>query len=884
MSLWSRIANTFRGQRLSSEIDEELAAHIEEAIEQGRDRAEVRVAFGSLLRHREASRDIRLIPWLESLRSDAIYGWRQLRKKKAASAAAILSLALAIGACTSAFRIVDALLLRPLPVVEPERLHYVSNLSQGADGRSNINDTYEYPLFRQMRDVVKDQAELIAITSPRRRDLTYASDIEIEKVNVQYVSGLMFGAFGLRPALGRLLTEDDDQKPAGHPYAVLSHSYWTRRFGQDPTVIGRTFRMEDNLYTIVGVCSSPFTGTDPGMLTDIFVPTMMSANVTTYAGWIRMYVRPKPGVAPMAVRDQLRVPFRVFREEQARRTVGMHPERIAGLVRESLMMESAASGVSRLQRQYRGSLIAISVLVALVLLIACANVANLMTAHAAARARELALRVSIGAGRSRLVQMVLVESAWLALLASAIGAVFAWWAAPFIVGRVHHFPGEPVHLLLPVDWRILGFGLSLAFAVTLLFGLTPALHASSVKPAAALKGGEDPRFRRRLMHALIGVQSALCFFVLFLAGLFVATFDRLSNNATGFSADRLLTLEIVAAQPQPPPIWDQLVGHLSTLPGIENVALAGWPLLGGTVAIWSISIHGEPPSADRAYFLNVSPGWIAAMKIPWIAGRDFHPGDTYPKVAIVNESFAKRYFNRENPLGKSFEQTEGRMGRVRLQVVGLVRDARYLDMRGPILPVVYIPLRSVDSRGALLARRAGTVVVRTSTPVPLSLASFLRQEIPRARSEFRVSETRTQQDINEGHMLRERLLAIVALFFAVVALLLAGVGLYGVLDYSVFQRRREIGIRIAIGAQARHIVQGVTFEALVMVFAGALAGLAFGMGSLRYVDTLLYGVKATDVTMLAIPGVTIFAGTLLAALPAIVRALRSDPVTLLRTE
>ncbi|MGH9722062.1 MAG: ABC transporter permease, partial [Bryobacteraceae bacterium] len=788
------------------------------------------------------------------------------------------------GACTSAFRIIDALLLRSLPVAEPERLYYVFHLSSGVGNESNTNDTYEYPLFRQMRDSVKDQSELVAISNSRPMDITYGSDQEMEKAYLQHVSGWMFSSFGLRPALGRLLTEGDDLKPGAHPYAVLSYDYWTRRFGQDPRVIGRTFRMDGAVYTIAGVCEDGFTGTQPGTVTGIFVPTMMSPHVTTYAGWIRAFARMKPGIAPETVRDRLRAQFRVFREEQARRMTGMHKERIARFLSETLMMERAASGVSRLQREYRRSLIAIGVLVAQVLLIASANVANLMTAQAATRAREMALRVSIGAGRSRLVQMVLIESAWLAFLASAIGGALAWWAAPFIVSRIDFFPGNPVRLLLPVDWRLLGFGLGLALAVTLLFGLAPALRASAVKPASVLRGGEDPHSRRRLMHALIGVQAAFCFLVLLVAGLFVVTFDRLSKEPTGFSAERLLALETVTARPQPPAPWGQLAEHLRALPGIDAVSLADWALLDGTIAIWPISIDGGPPSADRAYFLSVSPGWIDAMKIPLIDGRDFRAGDTYPGVAIVNESFARWYFNGQNPLGRYFEQAQGRMGRVRLQIVGLVRDARYRDMRGPILPVVYVPFPWVDAKGALQARRSATLMVRTSTANPLALASVLRREVPRARPEFRVSDLRTQREINESHTGRERLLAALARFFAVVALLLAGVGLYGVLDYSVFQRRREIGIRMAVGAQARDIVRRVTFDAFSMVVAGALSGLALGMALARYIETLLYQVKATDPAMLAIPSLTIFIAALLAALPAIVHAVRIDPVTMLRAE
>src|SRR6266567_5157842 len=309
MSLWSRIVNVVRGDRLSGEIDEEIESHIAEAIEQGRDPAEARRAFGSVVRRREQSREIRLIPWLDSLRADAVFGWRRLKKNKVTSAAAILSLGLAIGACTSAFRLIDALLLRPLPVAEPERLRVVAFEGVGADGKINTFDSCSYPMFRQMRASVKDQAELIAISYAERMDLTYGSDQEMEKAYRQFVSGWMFSSFGLRPAAGRLLTENDDRTPGAHPVAVLSHDYWTRRFGRDPKAIGRSFRMADELFEIAGVAEEGFTGAETGTVTDIFVPMMMK-NARTLASpnnfWLRTLVQLKPGVAAEPVYQKLR--------------------------------------------------------------------------------------------------------------------------------------------------------------------------------------------------------------------------------------------------------------------------------------------------------------------------------------------------------------------------------------------------------------------------------------------------------------------------------------------------------------------------------------------------------------------------------------------------
>ncbi len=883
MSLWSRIANVIRGDRLSRDIDEELESHIEEAILQGRDPAEARRAFGSLLRHREESCDIRLVACLDALRADAVFGWRQLMKRKVTSAAAVLSLALAIGACTSAFRLIDAMLLRPLPVAAPERLYILAQQGVDPGGHFRISESSEYPLFRQLRAAVKDQAELIAISYAARTELTYGSDQNWERVWRQFVSGWMFDAFGLRPALGRLFTESDDLTPGAHPYCVLSYDYWTGRFAKDPRVIGRTLRIGNDLYEIIGVAPERFTGTEPGLGIDIFVPTMMNPLVNrSDASWFRAYVLLKPGVSAGPVCERLRVPFQAQQEERARGFLGVPQKKVAAFLNQELLLKPAASGSSDMQKEYGSALAALGVLVALVLLIACANVANLMTAQAAARAREMALRVSIGAGRWRLVQLVLMESAMLGLLAAALGGVFATWSAPFVAGRINP-PDNPARLFLPLDWRVVAFGVALALGVTCLFGLAPALRASAVKPASTLKGGEDPHSRRRLMHALIALQVAFCFVVLFVAGLFVTTLERLSHRSTGFSSARLLILDTVSRRPQLQVLWDQVTEHLRATPGVEMVALAGWPLLGGNGWNGFVLIDGVPANDVLAYFLGVSPGWLETMKIPLLDGRDFRAGDTFPGVAIVNEAFAKTYFKGENPIGRWFEKQQG-SGLARLQIVGLVRDAQYRNVREPITPTAYVPFSQIDARGAPLPVSSGTLIVRTSTSNPLALASMLRREVPRARPEFRVYQVQTQQELVEQHTVRERLLAMLALFFAAAALLLAGIGLYGVLDYSVLQRQREIGIRIAVGARAGHIACGVTVDVLRMVVVGAAAGLALGMALVRYVEALLYEVKATEIATLAVPAFTILAAALVAALPAVIRAVRIDPATMLRAE
>jgi putative ABC transport system permease protein len=884
MSLGSRIANVFRGDRLNREIEEELESHLAEAVTQGRDPEEARRALGRAAQQQQQSHDVKVVGWLDALRADLIFGWRQLRCNKVTSVAAILSLALPIGACTSAFRLIDALLLRPLPVAHPERLYVLSRQGTGFDNKPGEWDSWANPDFQLMRAAAKNQAELIAISYADRADVTYKTTAETEKATLQYVSGSMFSTFEIQPALGRLLTEKDDREPGAAPYVVLSYDYWSRRFGRDPYVLGRSVNIGGVAYQVIGVSEKKFTGTEPGTVIDIFLPRMMHRRaLRSDSTWLRTLAVMTPDVAVEPLRAKLAAVDHAFEANRLRGETGLSPETLRNVLDNRLRMEPAPAGVSGTQKEYRRALVAIGVLVMMVLLIACANVANLMTAQAAARGREMALRVSLGAGRRRLVQMVLMESALLAFPAAAGGAVFAWWSAPFVVSMINP-PDNPVRLVLPADWSVLGFGLALTLVVVLLFGLLPALRASSVRPALILKGGDDPRSRQRLMNAMIALQVTFCFLVLLIAGLFVATFHRLSNQPTGFSTDRILLLETTTRPAQSSLYWDQVAQQLRAVPGVERVSQAGWALLKGFGWNDSVAVNGGPPSVELAYFLNVSPGWFETMKIPLLGGRDFLESDTYPDAAIVNQTFARTFLNTENPVGKSFEKTSDDAKRERMVVVGVARDADYSSIRAPMLPVVFVPLHHRDQGSALLPIDEGTFIVRTSSPNPLALASTLRREVSRVRSPFYVSTVRTQLELNQSQTIRERLLATLAFFFGAVALLLAGVGLYGVLNYSVQQREREIGIRLALGAQLSHVIRQVVVGISLAVTVGAFAGLVLGIASQRFVQSLLYQVSATDVGVLAIPWLMILVALFLAAIPAILRATQVDPVTMLRTD
>ncbi|MBS1825480.1 MAG: ABC transporter permease [Acidobacteria bacterium] len=885
MSLFTRLRNALTRQRLHNEIDEELADHIHHAIEAGRTREEAEQAFGSHLRHREASADLKLATWLDSLRADIIFGYRQLKRRPAATASAILSLALAIGAVTAAFRLIDAVLLRPLPVSDPSSLYTLSYAGLEVDA-------FSYPLYKKFTEALTAKADLFLLSYTTRNDITYSTENEMEKAYRQYVSGNHFSALGLQPALGRLIGDNDDRQPGAHPVAVLTHQYWTRRFARDPKVIGRTFRIGATLYEIIGVSPEGYTGTETGLMTDIFVPAMQNARAIPdpHWAWTRIWLRPKSGISLTQIQQQLQAAMTADRREAAKQWPADTPrERIDQFVNTELRINSASAGASETQKTYRRSLLILGAVVLLVLLIACANVANLLSAQAAARQKEMALRISIGAGRARLLQLLFIECLLLAITATILGAVFAAWSAPFVVQMINP-PDDPLRLHMPADWRVLAFSAILALAVTILFGLAPATRACRVQPVSALKGGDDPHARRRLMNALVAAQVAFCFLVHFTAGLFVATFNRLSSQPTGFDANNVLTVETESRmygkeRTRPQQNWQHAADQLRSISGVEATAIAGWALMSGNGWTSTIRTAGQTHHANEPYFLGVSPGFFETMSIPLIDGREFNHTDKHPivnekdqpveGVAIVNESFARAFFDGANPIGKTFERLDHKNIPVRTQIIGYVRDARYRDMREPIRPVAYSPLSGKDW---------ATILVRTTGVTPDAIAAQIRKLVSQSQPDLRVTNIVPQSEIVRAHTIRERLLATLSLFFAILALILAAVGLYGVLNYSVLQRKRELGIRIALGARSTHVITQVASSVFFMLILGSAVGLTAGLAAEQLFRTLLFEVKATDPRLLITPFLTIFAAACLAAIPPVLTAARTDPATALRSE
>lgn len=893
MSLFTRLRNALAPQRLRNEIDEEIAEHIRHATESGRSREEAEQAFGNRLRHREASSDVKFAVWLDSLRADMIFGYRQLKRRPAATAAAVLSLALAIGAVTSAFRLIDAVLLRPLPVADPSSLYTLAyTYIDDRSGEVEEGDSFSYPLYAQFREAVKGKADVFLLSYTTRNDITYATENEMEKAYRQYVSGNHFSTFGLQPAAGRLISESDDLKPGAHPVAVISHRYWTHRFGSDPKAVGRTFRIGAKTYEIIGVGPEGYTGTETGLMTDFFVPAMENARAipSPHWAWDRVWVRPKAGVALAQIQQPLQAAFSAHRRERAKGMPADTPrERIDQYINTELRLNSASAGASGTQKTYRRSLLILGAVVFLVLLIACANVANLLSAQAAARQKEMALRISIGAGRARLLQLLFIECLLLATAATAFGVLFAWWSAPFVVSMINP-PDDPILLHMPADWRVLGFSAALALIVTILFGLAPATRACGIQPVLALKGGDDPHARRRLMNALVAAQVAFCFLVHFTAGLFVATFHRLSSQPTGFDPDHVLIVDTESRKfgperNRPQQTWQNAADQLRSFPGVEATAVTNWPLMSGNGWTASIRVAGQPHYENEPYFLAVSPGFFETMRIGLVDGRDFNANDKHGTVdsgnqptagvAIVTESFARAYFNGSNPVGRSFDRLDRGNVPVPTRIVGYVRDAKYRNMREPMRPIAFLPLGEKDW---------SAILVRTTGENPLSFAAQVRRVMSQTQPDLRVGNVISQADLVRSHTIRERLLASLSLFFAVLALILAAVGLYGVLNYSVLQRKRELGIRIALGARSTHVLTQVASSVFFMLLLGSFTGLVAGLASQQFFRTLLFEVETTDPRLLITPFLTIFAAACLAAIPPVLSAARTDPATALRSE
>ena len=548
MSWLSRFVSVISSDRLNRDLDDEIRFHLDErteeytraglSIEEASARA--RRQFGSPALVRDASRDIKLFPRIESIIRDVSFAMRLWRRNKLVTGAALVSLSLAIGACTAAFSLIDALILRTLPVDDPRTLIYVAlrGLTDARDGLS-----FNYPLFREMRAAASQQVRLFAVSDQARRDAVFDDSGQVERVYGQWVSGDAFAILGVKPALGRVLASTDDINPGQHPVAVLSYDFWTRRFAGNPDVLGRWVTIREKPLQIVGVAAKGFTGVEPGIMTDVWAPTMMwddRAISDPDTRWFRIWGRMQAGVEQERARTVLQSVFTSFARDQVARRSEESPDRLAQFLNTRVHLRSAATGPSGLRETFARALWVLGALAALVLLVASMNVASLLMARAAARQREMALRASIGAGRGRLIQQALIESGLLALSSCALGAVLSVVATPKIVSMTST-SAETVRLDVWPDWRLLVFLGGMSILVTFLFGLAPALRASAAPPADALKsGGGRHATRAGVFRPLVAAQIAFSFVVLFVGGLCLASFAKLLQTDLGFDASNLV--------------------------------------------------------------------------------------------------------------------------------------------------------------------------------------------------------------------------------------------------------------------------------------------------------------------------------------------------------
>jgi predicted permease len=800
-----------------------------------------------------------------------------------------VSLSLAIGACTAAFSLIDALIFRPLPVDDPQTLVYVALRSPAEDGDGL---SFNYPLFREMRAAGSGQVRLFAVSDQPRRDAVFDDTGQVEKVYGQWVSGDAFAILGVKPALGRVLAPTDDINPGQHPVAVLSYDFWTRRFARNPDVLGRWVTIREKPLQIVGVAAKGFTGVEPGIMTDVWAPTMMwddRAISDPDTRWFRIWGRMQAGAAEERARTVLQSVFSSFSRDQAARRPEEPRDRVEQFLATRVHLRSAATGPSEVRENFARALWVLGAIAALVLLVASLNVASLLVARAAARQREMALRASIGAGRGRLIQQALIESGLLALASCALGAVLSVVATPKIVSMTST-SWTTVRLDVWPDWRVLVFLGVMAVLATFLFGLAPALHASAAQPADALKsGGGRQSMRAVLFRPLVAAQIAFSFVVLFVGGLCLASFAKLLRTDLGFDASNLTLVSVTTSstgQDRDPDedqgqalalaSWTSLLERLERTPGIDSVSLSRWGLFAGSGRNKSVRIPGRPADAYTPWYMPVSPGFLRTMQIPLVAGRDLEWRDARPALTtavVVNESFARRYFPGESAMGKRFFRIDGGASLVAQEVIGVARDAKYTDIREPAPPTVYEPY---------LPQNAAVVQVRTRPG--MALLAALREEVPRAHAAFRLGDVTQQSTLVANHLVRDRALAVLSAFFSLVAGVLVIVGVYGLLSYTVLQRTREIGIRLALGAQPTQIVALVLREVGGMTVAGLAIGAVGAAIAGRFMTALLHQVAPSDMWSIAAPLLSLLAACAFAAIIPAQRATRIAPTTALAVE
>ena len=819
---------------------------------------------------------------------------RILRATPAVTLVVIVSLALGIGANTAMFSIVNSLLLRSLPVERADRLVlFQSNPS------ITPNSPWPNPVWEEIRDHHADLFQEMFAFSRRTTRFNLAPAGQTDFVEGVYASGGYFDALRLRPLLGRSFTVADDRRGGGPngPVAVISANLWQRRFGGSPDVIGKTQPIDRVPFTIIGVMPPDFFGADVGSRADVILPIgtepLMRGrdSLLDRASWLLIMARLKDGQTVESAGQALRGIQPQIRDATIPRNASA--EARARHLAIPFGVQPAAGGTSTMRARYGQPILAIMTVVALVLLIACANVANLFLARASARRHEFSLRLALGASRWRLARQQLVEALLLAAAGSAGGLLIARWASALLVRQLSTH-ATTVFLDTSLDWRVLAFTVSVAIAVALLFGLAPALRASRSDPIDAIREhGRSTVDERGIAvgSALVAGQVALCLVLVVGAGLFIRTFATLATLNVGFDRDRVLLVRLDVPQTSAEPsqradLYERIAATVRGVPGVAHAAISEVTPVSGTIT--DVYVEAEngarlAPPQNVSYRNVITPDWFATYGTRLVAGRDFDDRDrlSSPPVAIVNETFVRRFLPGGNPLGRRVRNPSSAPGVIRpwMEVVGIAADATYLSLRAAMPPTMYVPLAQQSAASGSFP--FGTLSVRAASGPPLSLARGVGDAIAQVDSNIAITFTPLTQQVDAA-LVQERVVAMLSGWFSVLALLLSALGLYGVTVYSVNRRRMEIGIRIAIGAAPARVVRLVLARVAILLGLGVVIGTVASVSAFKFIATLLYGLEPRDPATLASSAAILLAvGAVAASVPAY-RASRVDPAEVLR--
>ena len=836
--------------------------------------------------------------------NDLKFAFRQLLKNPGFTAVAVLTLALGIGANTAIFSVINTLLLRSLPVKNPEELVLVTSL-----GRTGPGYTFSYPLYEKLRDGGRSLSGLFATGGVFKRRMV-ASGLggkDTEFIHAEEVTGNFFAVLGVQATLGRTFTADDDRVGNPQAVAVISYNFWQRRFGADPAVVGKTIRFEDAPLTIIGVTPPDFFGFEVGANPDLWWPMQMIPQVekgdwgqrlkNAGSSWLRMMGRLSAGGNRRQAQTELDVIYqRYLAEFASTRQSKWTGEMLRAIVERKLELQPGNTGWTRLRQQFRQPLFILTAVVGVVLAIACANVASLLLARAAARQREFSMRTALGAGRLRLMRQVITESVLLAVLGGVLGLFFAQGGTRVILAFMR-LQENPVSFNVAPDTRVLLFTTAAALFSGLLFGLAPALRSSRIDLASALKGTAGSvagnASMQRLNQALVVVQVALSLVLLVGAGLFVRTLEKLKGLDAGFNRENVVLFDLDFTRKLDPTrcaaLYNELLARLEALPGVRAASFSTFYLLSGGSWMQRVIAEGYTPSPGEDIYchgMKVSPRFFETMGTPVLSGRDFGPQDeppvgspksNSPRTALINQTLARRYFGNANPLGRHFHF--GDKLEPNYEIIGVVKDVKYRSLRDPAPPTFY--LSSFQEPGD--SDEGMTFTVRTAGTAGV-LAGSIRSVLNEVDQTVQMRDLRMMNDVINGSIHRERVLAQLGGFFSVLALALACLGLYGVLSLAVVQRTREIGVRVALGARRTDLCSLVIGKGLKLVLCGSVIGLVGALAASRLVSSLLYGISANDpLTFAGVSLLLVFVAVLASWLPAH-RATKVDPMQALRYE